>query len=83
MTRDHIVYFLLQFRDKNITDRECQKSLINTFVNTVTIMDDEILLGMNYSSNASLVRISCAESRYDARVRTRVYRNVLVLHVPF
>lgn len=83
LTRDHIVYFLLQFRDKNITDRECQKSLVNTFVNTVTIMDDEILLGMNYSSNASMVRISCAESRYDARVRTRVYRNVLVLHVPF
>lgn len=57
LTRDHILFFLMQFRDMDETDRECQKRLISTFVNAVYVFDDKITIGFNYSGPSNAVTI--------------------------
>lgn len=49
LTRDHIRFFLEQFRDLNIEDRGCQRRLVDTFVHSVTLYDDRYVIAFNYS----------------------------------
>lgn len=51
LTKDHIRFFLEQFRDLNIEDRGCQKRLVDTFVHSVTLYDDRYVIAFNYSDN--------------------------------
>ena len=44
LTRDHIIFFLLEFRKLNTDDINCQKRLVETFVNAVFVYDDEVTL---------------------------------------
>lgn len=70
LTRDHILFFLWQFRDMDISDRECQKRLIATFLNSVYVYDDRIDLFFNYTSeNHQLTRqeVEAADSGEFAR----------------
>ena len=57
LTRDHILFFLMQFRDMDETDRECQKRLISTFVNAVYVFGDRIRRGFSYSGPSNSVTI--------------------------
>lgn len=63
LTRDHIKYFLGQFKNKNYKDRECQKQLINTFVNSVFLYDDHIDINFNYSGGSRTLSLTESEEK--------------------
>lgn len=59
ITRDHIEYFLLRLRDLDVKDRECQKRLVQTFVNAVFIYDDgRVKITYNYSGQSSTIALN-------------------------
>lgn len=62
LTRDHIAYFLRQFRDADIEDRANQKRLIQTFVNAVFVYDDKIKIIYNYTSDNNTVTLDTVEN---------------------
>lgn len=88
LTRDHIVFFLEQFRNLNYKDRNCQKKLVAVFVNSIYLYDDKLIIGYNYSDQKEQVplqnidegvRIECAMPCSHKHIRTYLYRNVLVI----
>ena len=50
ITRDHIAFFLYSLRDLDYEEKESQKRLIQVFVNSVYVFDDEITINFNYTS---------------------------------
>lgn len=88
LTRDHIVFFLEQFRNLDYKDRNCQKKLVAVFVNSIYLYDDKLVIGYNYSSDSEVchlknidagVRTECAMPCSRKHIRTYLYRNVLVI----
>ena len=51
LKKEHILFFLHQFAGMDYTDVACQKRLIKTFVNSVFVYDDKIVLTFNYSGD--------------------------------
>ncbi len=62
LTRDHILFFLLKFRDMNMSDPECRQKLFDTFVNSIFVYDDKVILTFNYSGNDRQITIEDIES---------------------
>ena len=90
LTRDHIVYFLEQFRNLDYQNRKCQKKLIDVFVNSIYLYDDKLVIGYNYSSDTEVchlkniddgVRTEFAMPCSFKHIRTYLYLNVLALEV--
>lgn len=88
LTRDHIVFFLEQFRKLDYKDRNCQKKLVEVFVNSIYLYDDKLVIGYNYSSDTEVcrlknidegVRTECAMLCSHKHIRTYLYRHVLVV----
>ena len=51
LKKEHILYFLHRFAEMDYSDIECQKRLIKTFVNSVFVYDDKVVLTFNYSGD--------------------------------
>lgn len=51
LKKEHILYFLQRFTDMDYTDEGCQKQLIKTFVNSVFVYDNKVVLTFNYSGD--------------------------------
>ena len=51
LKKEQIVYFLHRFAEMDYTDFNCQKQLIKTFVNSVFVYDDKVVLTFNYSGD--------------------------------
>ena len=51
LKQEHILYFLQKFAQMDYTDEICQKQLVKTFVNSVFVYDDKVVLTFNYSSD--------------------------------
>ena len=51
LRKEHIVYFLHRFSAMDCHDRNCQKQLIRTFLNSVFVYDDKVVLTFNYSGD--------------------------------
>lgn len=73
-----------------VTDTECQKKLIEVFVNQIYLVDDKVTIGLNYSENmqqftfedmkkASSVRTYSLDQGVTRSMRTRVYKNILII----
>ena len=63
LTRNHIKFFLLKFRDMDIADRDCQKRLVQTFINSVFVYDDgRIKVTYNYSGGENTVTLNQLDS---------------------
>lgn len=58
LTRDHILYFLHRFRDADRNDIECQKRIMQTFVNSVFVYDDKIKLTYNFADGSSVIPLT-------------------------
>ena len=70
-SRDHIEFFLMELRSKNTEDPECQKQLIDTFVNAVFVYDDKVTITFNYSGDnrtITLAEIDAAENSDSVRM---------------
>lgn len=51
LKKEHIVFFLHQFAGMDYSDVACQKRLIKTFLNSVFVYDDKVVLTFNYSGD--------------------------------
>ena len=51
LKKEHIEFFLHQFVNMDYTDVACQKRLIKTFLNSVFVYDDKVVLTFNYSGD--------------------------------
>ena len=51
LKKEHIVFFLHQFAEIDYSDIDCQKRLIKTFLNSVFVYDDKVVLTFNYSGD--------------------------------
>ena len=58
LTKEFILFSLEKFRDMDRTDRECQKKLIETFVNSIFLYDDKVTITFNYSSDRNTVTLT-------------------------
>ena len=61
-SREDIVYWLCRFRSLNVENLDERRRLIDSFVNSVTIFDDYILITFNYKDGAETVPFSTIES---------------------
>lgn len=66
LTKDHILFFLYQFREGDFEDIDFQKRLVNTFVNSVFVYDDKITLNYNYSGDSRTVTLEEVDSAVEA-----------------
>ena len=58
LTRDHILYFLLRFRDADLENREVQKRLIQTFINAIFLYDDgKIKIVHNFTGDNNIITL--------------------------
>lgn len=57
LTKDHIVFFLEQFRNINLSDEKRQKRLVDTFVNSIYLYDDKLIVGLNYGGEEETITL--------------------------
>ena len=63
LERDQIVWFLERFRDGNIDDEAFRAFLVDTFLNSAYLYDDDkLVLVFNYSGNNNTVKLKAAET---------------------
>ena len=68
LQKDHIQFFLEQFREMDYTDRKCQQRLIDVFVNSIYVTDDELVINFNYSGGTEIVSFGEFKAAGDAGV---------------
>src|SRR5699024_4113165 len=54
-TKEQIRFYILQFRKVNINTLEGRRRLIDSFVNSVVVYDDYILVTFNYKEGADQI----------------------------
>ena len=69
LKKEHILFFLHQFADMDLQDIDCQKKLIKTFVNSVFVYDDKVILTFNYSSDHRTITLKEIEAGLQECVR--------------
>jgi len=76
LKKEHILFFLKQFANMDYTDIECQKRLIKTFVNSVFVYDDKVVLTFNYSGDDRAITLN----EIDAGLKQSVRISESVVH---
>ncbi len=61
LTKEHILYFLEQFRNLDFKDRDCQRRLVETFVNAIFLYDDHLKITFNYSGDQNTITLQDIE----------------------
>ena len=69
LKKEHILFFLHQFADMDLKDIDCQKRLIKTFINSVFVYDDKVILTFNYSSDHRTIMLKEIEAGLQEGVR--------------
>jgi len=69
LKKEHIQYFLYRFAEMDYTDEECQKRLIKTFVNSVFVYDDKVVLTFNYSGDDRTITLKEIDAGLQHGVR--------------
>ena len=57
LTKDHILFFLEQFKNMDYSDRECQRRLVNVFINSIYLYDDELKVVFNFGGDNSTITL--------------------------
>ena len=81
LTKDHIRFFLEQFRSMDASDRNCEKRLISVFVNAIYVYDDKLKIAFNYSeegqrNTVSLHDVECSHVVHSPTL-CRMHTNTL------
>lgn len=69
ITKERILFFLQQFANMDYTDIECQKRLIKTFLNSVFVYDDKVVLTFNYSGDNRTITLKEIDAGLQQGVR--------------
>ena len=78
LKKEHIVFFLHQFAGMDYADIACQKRLIKTFVNSVFVYDDKVVLTFNYSGDRRTITLK----EIDAGLQQGIRIPCAVVHQP-
>ena len=81
LKKEHIVFFLHQFASMDYTDANCQKRLIKTFVNSVFVYDDKVVLTFNYSGDNRTMTLKEIDAGLQQGVRipeTNAYQRRII-----
>ena len=62
LTRDEVIYWLCQFRRLDMSVLEDRRRLVDSFVNSVTIYDDKIVITFNYRDGQKTLPITALKS---------------------
>lgn len=81
LTKEHIQFFLEEFRKMDTSDRECEKRLISVFVNAIYVYDDHVKIAFNYSEEGqrhtvSLKDVECSHVVHSPTL-CRIHTNTL------
>ncbi len=69
LTKEHILYFLKRFTDLDYNDLNCQKQLIKTFVNSVFVYENKVVLTFNYSGDDRTITLREIDGGLEHGVR--------------
>ena len=58
LTREHIKFFLLQFRSLDFDEPESQRRIIDIFINAVFVYDDRVTITFNYSGDNRTITLA-------------------------
>lgn len=58
ITKDHIVFFITKFRKISLNDLASRKQLIDSFVNSIYLYDDKIILTFNYKDGTKEIDLN-------------------------
>jgi len=67
--KEHILYFLHKFTEYDYEDIECQKRLIKTFINSVFVYDDKVVITFNYSGDNRTITVKEIDAGLATGVR--------------
>jgi hypothetical protein len=76
LTKEQILFWLHKFRGIDTSVREHRQRLIDTFVNTVYLYDDKIVLTFNYKDGSKTVTMGDVEGGFGSDLATSSARNV-------
>ena len=62
LTRDEVIYWLCQFRRLDMSVLEDRRRLVDSFINSVTIYDDKIVITFNYKDGQKTLPITALKS---------------------
>ena len=68
LQKEHIRFFLEEFRKMDYSDRKCQQRLIDVFVNSIYVTDDELVLNFNFGGDKSTLKFPQFKSAEAAGV---------------
>ncbi len=57
LQKEQIKFMLLEFRKFDFSDPKCQRRLLDVFVNSIFITDDDITINFNYSGGTKTVKL--------------------------
>ncbi len=69
LKKESIKYFLHQFSTMDYSDIACKKRLIITFVNSVYVYDDKVVLTFNYSGDGRTITLNEIDAGLEHGVR--------------
>ena len=69
LKKELILYFLHRFVDMDYTDEACQKQLIKTFVNSLFVYDDKVVITFNYSGDDRTITLKEIDAGIQQGVR--------------
>ena len=62
LTREDVVYWICRFRSLDVSRLEERRRLIDSFVNSVTVFDDYLLITFNYKEGETRLDFADIES---------------------
>lgn len=65
LSRDELLFFLRQFMDGDPSDPAYRRQLIDTFINSVWLYDDKLVLTYNYSGEGSTVTLDMVDAALE------------------
>ena len=81
LDRDQVIYFLERFRDGDITDESYRVFLVDTFLNSVYLYDNnKLILLLNYTGENSKVTLELVESAIDAKLKSSGFAPMTALN---
>lgn len=61
ITKERLIYFLSQFANGDVTDEEHQKGILDSFVNSVIIDGDKMIIAYNFTGENDVIEVDFKE----------------------
>jgi hypothetical protein len=62
LTKEQIIFWISQFKDGNIDDEEYKRRIIDTFINSVYLYDDKIVITYNFKDGTRTISLEEVEN---------------------